>query len=256
MQSPLTSPRLTGGDVPQLSSPKATNALPASSGADTGRYNYDRTFEDNMAPAAPPADPRQHQYPYMTSVAPEDALDAQEGAQSLHSDMSFDAIDFSNAFFSDLFTDDGVAGTSTNGGDGYGQPSFDDIGYANNSDECVPIVNTSSSCSTSDNYLQYESDQNTFAMDAVSANDLVQAFPRVSSGSSAQGTSMAVESTDEDIAAARLQAFHRGIVARKAFARVRKQALASAVIQKHLVSWWKHRYNPADGQGGDASHPI
>jgi hypothetical protein len=44
----------------------------------------------------------------------------------------------------------------------------------------------------------------------------------------------------ETIAAARLQAYTRGMLARKSFTRIRRKTIASLVIQKSLVKWWAH----------------
>lgn len=41
-------------------------------------------------------------------------------------------------------------------------------------------------------------------------------------------------------AAATLQAATRGMLARRSFSSVRKQTMASLVIQKSLVKWWEH----------------
>ncbi len=52
-------------------------------------------------------------------------------------------------------------------------------------------------------------------------------------------------------AAATLQAATRGMLARRSFSSVRKQTMASLVIQKSLVKWWEHN----KGTGGGA-HPV
>jgi roadblock/LC7 domain-containing protein len=43
---------------------------------------------------------------------------------------------------------------------------------------------------------------------------------------------------EKDRAAATLQAATRRMIARKSFETVRKQTLATLVIQKHLTNWW------------------
>ena len=42
-------------------------------------------------------------------------------------------------------------------------------------------------------------------------------------------------------AAATLQAATRGMLARKSFSSIRKQTMASLVIQKSLVKWWNNK---------------
>lgn len=51
-------------------------------------------------------------------------------------------------------------------------------------------------------------------------------------------------------AAATLQAATRGMLARRSFSSVRKQTMASLVIQKSLVKWWEH--NKVGAQGSPA----
>lgn len=46
------------------------------------------------------------------------------------------------------------------------------------------------------------------------------------------------KSTKQANAAATLQAVTRGMIARKSFNRIRRQAMASLVIQKTFVDWW------------------
>jgi hypothetical protein len=46
---------------------------------------------------------------------------------------------------------------------------------------------------------------------------------------------------DKDEAASKLQAVTRGVIARKSFASLRRQAVASIVIQKSLMHWWVHK---------------
>jgi hypothetical protein len=43
-----------------------------------------------------------------------------------------------------------------------------------------------------------------------------------------------------DEAASKLQAVTRGVIARKSFAALKRQAVASIVIQKSLMQWWVH----------------
>ena len=55
------------------------------------------------------------------------------------------------------------------------------------------------------------------------------------------------------LAAATLQAATRGMIARRSFSSVRRQTMASLVIQKSLVKWWEHNKVGGGGIGGGSS---
>lgn len=64
---------------------------------------------------------------------------------------------------------------------------------------------------------------------------------QISPGSGSAGAFGLVDPNRAQLqAAATLQAATRGMLARRSFSSVRKQTMASLVIQKSLVKWWEH----------------
>lgn len=57
-----------------------------------------------------------------------------------------------------------------------------------------------------------------------------------------------------DRAAATLQAATRRMIARKSFSTIRKQTMASLVIQKNLLKWWVNNKQSSQLEGESAHH--
>lgn len=60
-------------------------------------------------------------------------------------------------------------------------------------------------------------------------------------------TADARENSTTAASTTRLQALTRGMLARRSFITIKKQAIASLVIQKSIVQWWDNQHHPNKG---------